>query len=481
MTPGGVWVALFAAGVAVSLSASWLLVSRLERLAERAGFSEAWLGLVAALAADAPEITSAVTALARGQASVGTGVVIGSNVFNLAALLGLAAVVAGRIGFHRRVVLLGGVPGMWVALASLLVAGAVLPPAAGLALAAVVIVPYAVVLGLRRASVERLRLPAAWAGWLVAAVHEEEDELAEAIRPRRGTWRDGLAAAVALVVVVAASITMEQAATTLGRGWRVADIITGGLVLAVVTSLPNVVTAVYLARRGRGAAVLSTALNSNAINVVAGLLIPASLTGLGPRSGQGILVAAWYAGLTVLALTLAYRGSGLRRVPGAAIIGGYLAFVAALAITVAQGQVRAPAAVVPAAITAAIGVLLLAWPASPDRRRIEPLLPGWSAGRLWRLSVVLCSAVAAVDAASGPHLILIGLLIAGPCIALLTARWALTAAATSYAIALGIALGVPDQIFATTTQYTLLATVAATGTAATIGAAFLGRLGPRAT
>ena len=40
--------------------------------------------------------------------------------------------------------------------------------------------------------------------------------------------------------------------------------------LAVVTSLPNAVSAVYLARRGRGAAVLSTALNGNAINVIAG-------------------------------------------------------------------------------------------------------------------------------------------------------------------------------------------------------------------
>ena len=71
----------------------------------------------------------------------------------------------------------------------------------------------------------------------------------------------------------------------------------------------------------------------------------------------------------------------------------------------------------------------------------------------------------------GPHLILIGLLIAGPCCALLTARWALTAAATSYALSLEIALGVPDQIFATTTQYVLLAAVAITGTAATVGAA----------
>jgi hypothetical protein len=47
MTPGA-WLLSFVAGVVVSLAASWLLVSRLERLGERAGFSEAWLGLVAA-------------------------------------------------------------------------------------------------------------------------------------------------------------------------------------------------------------------------------------------------------------------------------------------------------------------------------------------------------------------------------------------------------------------------------------------------
>lgn len=357
------WLALFAAGAAVSLTASWLLVSRLERLGERAGFSEAWLGLVAALAADAPEVTSAVTALARGQASVGSGVVIGSNVFNLAALLGLAAVLAGRIALHRRVVLLGGVPGVLVAAACLLTVAGVVRPAAGLAIAAAVLAPYVALLGLPQARMERLPLPVSWKAWLVAAVHEEEAELSEAIRPSPGTWRDGIAATAALIIVVAASITMERAATALGSGYGIADIITGGLVLAVVTSLPNVVTAVYLARRGRGAAVLSTALNSNAINVAAGLLIPAALTGLGPPGAQGTLVAAWYGGLTVLALALAYRGRGLSRLPGAAVIAGYLAFVAALVRTVQQQAVSPVAVVVPAAVVASAAAVLLAWPA----------------------------------------------------------------------------------------------------------------------
>ena len=101
------------------------------------------------------------------------------------------------------------------------------------------------------------------------------------------------------------------------------------------------------------------------------------------------------------------------------------------------------------------------------------MLPGWSIGRLWRLSLISCAVIAACDAAAGPHLILIGLLIIGPVGALLTGRWTLTAAASCLAIALGVALGVPDQIFATATQYVFLAAVAAVGTTATVGAAVL--------
>ena len=87
--------------------------------------------------------------------------------------------------------------------------------------------------------------------------------------------------------------------------------------------------------------------------------------------------------------------------------------------------------------------------------------------------------VAAGDAASGPHLILMGLLICGPCCALLTARWPLTAASGGFAVALGIVLGIPDRIFATPVQYAIVAGVAMTAvTEATVGAAALQRRHP---
>jgi len=470
----GMWIVLFLLGTAVSLGSSWILVSRLERLGERARMSEALLGMVAALAADAPEITSAVTALAHGQAAVGAGVVVGSNVFNLAALLGLGAVVAGRIGLHRKVIWLSGTVALWIALVCVLTVVGVCSATAGLVLAVLVLAPYLLVLGLKPRHLAALPLPASWTRWLSTAVHEEEIEIEEAVAAPRGTWRDAVVAAVMLVVVVAASTLMESAGTTVGTRFGMADIITGGLVLAVVTSLPNAVAAVYLASRGRGAAVLSTALNSNALNIAVGLLLPAAITGLGPRTGQGILVAAWYAGLTVLALALAYRDKGLTRLPGAAIIGGYLVFTAALIASTLRGGVTVATALVPAAAIGLFGALLLARPRQTARTD-DGLVTGWDAARVWQASLAVCGLVAVVDAATGHRLILIGLLALGPCCAVATGRWRRTAATGALALGLGVLLGVPDGVFATVVQYALLAAIGFVACAATACAAVIQR------
>ncbi len=326
-------ITLFCAGAAISLCTSWVLVVRLERVGARLGLSEALLGMLAALAADAPEITAAVTALIGGRAKIGAGVVIGSNVFNLAALLGFAAVVAGRIALHRRVIALESVVALWIAAVCLAVVVGALPALAGLGAVLAVLVPYLVVLGVPHDRLRRIGLPAAWARWLTTAIVEEEAELQVAIHPKRGGARDAAVAALAVLVVVGASVAMEQTASRLGTHAEIPEIVVGGLLLAGVTSLPNAVAAVYLAARGRGAATLSTAMNSNALNVTAGLLLPASIVGLGAPSKGATLVAACYLGLTAFCLASAYASRGLRRTHGALIILAYVAFAVVLVST----------------------------------------------------------------------------------------------------------------------------------------------------
>jgi cation:H+ antiporter len=489
----GAALAGFLGGAIVSLVTSFVLVSRLERVGERLGLSEALLGMVAALAADAPEISAAITAVSQHDQRVGAGVVIGSNVFNLAALLGLGAVVAGRIGLHRKVVALGGAVALAVAGICLAVVLGALPAVAAMLLGLAVLALYLMVLGHEwLAGV----LPQRWVSWLRSAVAEEELELEEAIRPRPGRWQDAAAAAGSLLVVVGASVVMERSAVVLGDRYAVPQIVIGGVVLAAVTSLPNAVAAVYLAVHGRGAATLSTALNSNTLNVVAGLLLPAAVLGLGRSSGQEVLITAWYAGLLAVVLAFAYRDRGLSRAVGMGVIAAYAAFTVSVLASGAAGH-KEPLI---AALAAAAGLAAIAGLTLPrlarGRRRLagtgcaqaggarswlsgEALLPGLSVRRVLFAGLGLSVIVAAADAALGPHLVLIGLLIVSPCCALLTGRWAFTALFGLWAVGLAIVLGVPDGIWGTGTHFAFLAAVGTVSVVTSAAAAVLQNRTPK--
>ena len=337
MTVGSVSTPVLLLGAAVwtalSLTAAGVLIVRLERLGARLGFTEAALGLVAALAADAPEITSAVTALSRGQHEVGVGVALGSNVFNLAALLGLSAVVAGRVMFDRPVVIVEATVGGWLSLVCLAVVVGPLPPRVGLLMASAVFVPYVVVIALPADRRARLPIPIRVRGLVSAGVEQAERDLSRPERDveavgggRGGPSRDAIQAVLAIAVVVFASVQLEGAVTDLGdrRGWSSA--LTGAVVLAAITSLPNAVAAVYLARRGRGAATLSEAMNSNNINALVGFLLPATLIGLGAESLLNDTVAIWYAGLTATTMAVSYWLRGVPRAVGLLIIIAYAVF-----------------------------------------------------------------------------------------------------------------------------------------------------------
>jgi cation:H+ antiporter len=231
-------------------------------------------------------------------------------------------------------------------------------------------VPYLVLLGAGARQLHRLPVARRWEGWLAVAISEEEQELEEIIHPPHGRRRDVFLAAAALVVVVLASVIMEQSGTSIGTHFGIPQIVTGGVVLAAVTSLPNAVAAVYLAARGRGAAMLSTTLNSNALNVAAGLLLPATITGLGPTSVHAVLIAVWYLGLTAAALAFAYRDGGVRRATGAFIIGSYLVFLGSLLATAHTAAPAPGLTVLPLLITAVAAAAGLA--RRPDRRGPKP-------------------------------------------------------------------------------------------------------------
>jgi cation:H+ antiporter len=317
-------IALLATSFAVTVVASVVLARQLDRIGQRLGFSEALLGMVTALGADAPEIASAVAAVVAGHEDTGVGVVVGSNVFNLAALLGVSALIAGRVRIHRHGLLLNGGVAMAVAIIGALVALDLVSGGVGLALAVVVLAPYVVVSSLHERA--RARLP----GPLREAVAEEQQDAERDELTPPATRLDALAVVPVLAVVVGGAYGMVAAAQSLGDHFDVSDLILGALVLAALTSIPNLIAAVRLARHGRGAACVSEALNSNNANILVGLCVPALILGFGSASGIETFAALWMVGMTVVAVALGF-GGGLTRREGGAIVALYVAFAIVVA------------------------------------------------------------------------------------------------------------------------------------------------------
>jgi len=315
---------VLAAAFVVTVAASVVLARELDRIGERLGFSEALLGMVTALGADAPEIASAVAAVVAGHEDTGVGVVVGSNVFNLAALLGVSALIAGRVRIHRHGLLLNGGVAILVAIVGALVAMDLLSGGVGLILAVVVLTPYVVVSALHESA--RLRLPAS----LREAVAEEQRDARRDEFSPPATKFDALAVVPAFAAVVGGAYGMVVAAQSLGDRYDVSDIVLGALVLAALTSIPNLIAAVRLARHGRGAACVSEALNSNNANILVGLCVPALILGFGSASGLETFAALWMAGMTVVAVALGF-GGGLTRREGGAIVALYVVFAVVVA------------------------------------------------------------------------------------------------------------------------------------------------------
>ena len=318
----------FLVALTVTLAAAAVFASWLDRLGARLGFTEALLGVLTAIAADSPELAASVAAILRGERDLGLGVVIGSNAFNLAAMVGLGAIVAGSVRPRCSSLVIEAAVALALlgVTAALLVAG--LPPLVALAMVLVVVIPYVALLLLGDVRIGLLPLP--------ARVHSGlRDALGGGFShpramPHTGSLLKAIAPmALALAAIIVGAAAMVDTSVVIADAIGLSHALVGLLVLAVVTSLPNMSTALRLARQGRGDATVSETLNSNNINLVGGIILPSAILGLGTVPGSTAADVAWLSVLTVgTILALATRG-GFGRLAGIGLVGGYLAFVLA--------------------------------------------------------------------------------------------------------------------------------------------------------
>jgi cation:H+ antiporter len=321
-------IPLFAVSLLVTLAAARVLARRLDILGVRFGFSEALVGLLTALAADGPEISSAVVSLARGEHAVSVGVVVGSNVFNLAAMIGLSALIAGGVRLPRTALVLEGTVAVLVTMLAAGVLLDVLTPIAGVILLVLVGVPYLLLLlsGARLAA--RLPLPVALKDGLASVLATRAGQRPAPAVQSVNHRRQALLVVSDIGLILLGSAGMVQSAVSLGARWGVSGALVGVLVLGPLTSIPNAQTAIRLGLLSRGSALVSEAFSSNSINLLGGVLVPALFVEVTSRPGIERLDLGWLALTTLVSIYGLARPGGVGRRGGAVLVLLYAAFVA---------------------------------------------------------------------------------------------------------------------------------------------------------
>ncbi|HLX31666.1 MAG TPA: hypothetical protein VKR79_02735 [Gaiellaceae bacterium] len=326
MTPAAA-IPVFLASIAVMLGASAVFAERLDHIGLRLGLPEALLGLLTALAANAPNISSAIAAIVQHQRSLAVGVIVGSNAFNVAAMLGLSAVIASRVRARHEALELEAFVSLWLVAVTIAIVAGWLDEVVGIALVAVVAAPYLTLLAAGPRMASRLPLGVTESRF-VRRSFGQGHRPAQPLDSRREVGKLALVLAVAIGVIVAGSIGAVRAATDLAHAWSISDAVAGVTVLAILTSLPNAWTGVRFGIHRRGSALMSETLNSNSINIVAGVAVPAALGSLGVLSGLDVFAVAWLLGMTAVAVVLFGRRGGAGRTAGVLLIALYAVFLA---------------------------------------------------------------------------------------------------------------------------------------------------------
>jgi cation:H+ antiporter len=315
-------VLFFALGLAgLYFGAEWL-VRGASRIARSLGISALVVGLtVVAFGTSAPELVVSVFAAVNGQSDVAVGNVVGSNILNIALIMGVAAIIY-PVRVQVRLLMREG-PVM-------VLAGLTLPLAAwngtvGRGDGALLLVAFAgyIAYAIHGARGETASAEAEFASF------EEAGGLGPAVGGRLVNL--GLVAAGIVVLVLGARLLVTSS-VYFARSAGISELVVGITVVAIGTSLPELATSVVAAMRREMDIAVGNIVGSNVFNSLAILGTAASVRPLTAHPDLMSFEIPVMVGFSILFLPLAYTGRRLGRLEGTLLVCGYLVFTVVLIV-----------------------------------------------------------------------------------------------------------------------------------------------------
>jgi len=315
---------LFSAAIVLGLTFLILSADRFvdaaSVIAQRTGLSPLIIGmLIVGIGTSAPEMLVSALAAMQGNPGLALGNAYGSNITNIALILGLTALLSPipvQSGILRK-----ELPVLCIVTAASI--GLLWDGHLGLFDSALLVVALLALMV-----------------WLVRTGQESPDSFteeaeanAQAHLPKMG--HTGLMLFLSLAVMMAASQGLIWGAAGLAKAAGVSDLVIGLTVLAFGTSVPELASSLVAARKGQHALALGNVIGSNLFNTLGGVgiagLISPSVVEPDLLTRDLPVVAALSLSLFVIGMGWRGRMGRINRVEGVILLAVYAGYIATLA------------------------------------------------------------------------------------------------------------------------------------------------------
>lgn len=304
-------ISLFAGLIVLTLGAEFLVRGGAS-VALRLGVTPLVIGLtIVAFGTGSPEFVVSLQAAFDGNSGIALGNIVGSNISNVALILGCAALVrplkVEAVLLRKELPILVGISGLlWL----LVYDGSISRFEGGLLFAGGI----------------------AYTGFTYIFSRQKEKKMVEAEfagaveKTGKSVWLDVLLIAAGLVALIGGAHLLLSGAVTIAQSFGMSDVAIGLTIIAIGTSLPELATSTVAAYRGEPDIAFGNAIGSNILNILAVLGLTALIT---PFTTEGIRAfdLGTMLGSVIVLYVLMGRRFILDRKEGALLVVGYAIYL----------------------------------------------------------------------------------------------------------------------------------------------------------
>ena len=296
-----------------------LLVRGAVSVARSFGISPMVIGLtLVGFGTSTPELVTSLQAALAGSSGIAVGNVVGSNIGNVLLILGIAALIApiavDPTAFRR--------DGTMVLIATLFCLGAVLLGEIDRLIGSGFVIALAAYLAFTLWS-EKVS-----GGTPASTVYENEADAV--LGPETALGISFLIAIAGLVITIFGARLLVSGAVSLAQAAGLSETVIGLTIVAIGTSMPELVTSIIAVRKGEGAVALGNVLGSNIFNILGVLGITVLVQPMAVPSEIAVLDIWVMCATTLVMIAFARSGWTISRREGGIFVLAYVVYLGVL-------------------------------------------------------------------------------------------------------------------------------------------------------